>query len=184
MEKENQRVVLTKRLLKDSLLELMKTKSIQNVSVKELCDVSGINRSTFYNHYDSPNELLGEIEDKAIEDMNRIWMTKSNIPVNKRVEHICLYIRENSDLFKLLLRDSDASSDFPIKLMKTTCEQLDSDHVLINVKDKQEIELLKTFLANGAYYMIRQWMLDEVDKSPKEIGELFQKIVSSGIIRK
>ena len=50
-EKQNQRVALTKRLLQESLLQLMKEKNIQNISVKELCEASGINRSTFYKHY-------------------------------------------------------------------------------------------------------------------------------------
>ena len=44
------RRTLTKRLIREALLELLKTKSIQKISVRELCDAAGINRTTFYNH--------------------------------------------------------------------------------------------------------------------------------------
>ena len=47
MQKENQRVMLTKQLLKESLIYLMKKKEIQKVSVSELCHNAGINRVTF-----------------------------------------------------------------------------------------------------------------------------------------
>ncbi|MCC8090140.1 MAG: TetR/AcrR family transcriptional regulator, partial [Oscillospiraceae bacterium] len=61
-KKENQRVMLTKRLLKDALIRLLNGKSIDEISVTELCRESGINRSTFYHHYGSPYDVLAERE--------------------------------------------------------------------------------------------------------------------------
>ncbi len=49
----NQRVMLTKRLIKESLLKILKSKKIHQVSVKELCIGAEINRSTFYEYYGS-----------------------------------------------------------------------------------------------------------------------------------
>ena len=57
MEKnENQRIKLTKRLLKESLLKLLTEKNIKKISVSELCQTAGINRSTFYNHYNQVHQ--------------------------------------------------------------------------------------------------------------------------------
>lgn len=58
---ENQRVRLTKTLLAQSLLELMKTKPVESVSVAELCRHAGINRTTFYKYYHTPEEVLQEV---------------------------------------------------------------------------------------------------------------------------
>ena len=60
-QKENQRIALTKKLLQEGLLRLLETKSLDKISVTELCRESGINRATFYNHYNSPQELLTDI---------------------------------------------------------------------------------------------------------------------------
>lgn len=54
---ENQRIKLTKRLLR-----LLAKKDIQHITVSELCDGAEINRSTLYNHYVCPVDALAEIE--------------------------------------------------------------------------------------------------------------------------
>lgn len=47
-KKENQRIMLTKRLLKESLIEMLAKKSIKKISVSELCTAAGINRDMLY----------------------------------------------------------------------------------------------------------------------------------------
>ena len=61
-EKINQRVAVTKRLLKESLIEILSKKTIRKVTVTELCLRAGINRSTFYAHYRIPSDILTEIK--------------------------------------------------------------------------------------------------------------------------
>ena len=51
--KENQRMVVTKRMLKEWLL-----RPLDNIHVNELCRESGINRATFYRHYETPQDVL------------------------------------------------------------------------------------------------------------------------------
>ena len=88
MKKENQRVKLTKKLLKQSLLDIMDKKPVGSISVIELCEKAEINRSTFYNHYGCPNDVLYDIECDFVEDLEQIW-TKNNdkeYPIEKRVE--------------------------------------------------------------------------------------------------
>ena len=71
-QKENQRIALTKKLLQEGLLRLLETKTLDKISVTELCKESGINRATFYNHYTSPFDLLNSVEDKLAENLRGI----------------------------------------------------------------------------------------------------------------
>jgi hypothetical protein len=48
--KTDRRVRLTKQIIKESLVELMRDHPIYRVSVKMLCEAADINRSTFYAH--------------------------------------------------------------------------------------------------------------------------------------
>lgn len=59
--KDDHRVRLTKMLLHDSMLELMKDRPAGKVTVKELCEKAGVNRATFYAHYPDTYALLDEI---------------------------------------------------------------------------------------------------------------------------
>ena len=58
---------MTKRMLYASLLELLKEKPIGSITVKEIVDGAGINRGTFYLHYDSPLSLLKEMQNSFVQ---------------------------------------------------------------------------------------------------------------------
>ena len=64
--KEDQRIRLSKQLLRNALLELLKEKHISKVSVREICERAQINRTTFYKYYGSQYELLEDIENMLI----------------------------------------------------------------------------------------------------------------------
>lgn len=51
MEKIDLRVVKTKENITHSFLELLEKKSIEKITVKELCEKARISRNTFYQHY-------------------------------------------------------------------------------------------------------------------------------------
>ena len=51
----------TKKAIMLSLLELLKTKSIDKVTVKDICDECEINRNTFYYYYKDIYDVLNSI---------------------------------------------------------------------------------------------------------------------------
>ena len=72
MEKQNQRIMLTKRLIHTAFLHLLRNKSIREISIRELCNEAGINRTTFYNHYGSQYDVFTEIADRYLEDISAV----------------------------------------------------------------------------------------------------------------
>ena len=60
--KDNQRTIITKRMLKEGLLRLLKTKPLDKINIVELCNESGINRTTFYRHYELPKYIINEMQ--------------------------------------------------------------------------------------------------------------------------
>jgi len=60
---ENQRVRLTKKLFRDSLIALLRKKKIYQITVSELCAAAELNRSSFYKHYGNVYDVLAELED-------------------------------------------------------------------------------------------------------------------------
>lgn len=67
----DRRVRKTKSQLRAGLAQLMREKSIREITVKELVDKVDINRSTFYLHYSDIPGMLKEIEDEILEEMGR-----------------------------------------------------------------------------------------------------------------
>ncbi|WP_415996060.1 TetR/AcrR family transcriptional regulator [Gordonibacter pamelaeae] len=61
---ENQRVRLSKALLKEALVRLLETKPLDKITIYELCAEAQINRTTFYKYYGSQGDVLKDIENE------------------------------------------------------------------------------------------------------------------------
>ena len=57
-KKDDLRVIKTRKLIYQTLLELMKEKTFEEIKVSDICSKAMINRSTFYAHYEDKYELL------------------------------------------------------------------------------------------------------------------------------
>ena len=75
MKRNDRRVRKTRAQLQKSLIELMKTKNIKDITVKELVDLADINRSTFYLHYNNINDILKEMEQTLETEINQFFLT-------------------------------------------------------------------------------------------------------------
>lgn len=58
MKKQDLRIMKTKKALYESLIQLMKEKTFEEIRVSDICELALINRSTFYAHFDDKYELL------------------------------------------------------------------------------------------------------------------------------
>lgn len=67
MNKAESKYFNTAKLMDTALLYLLEKKDFDKITVKEICEKAGVNRSTFYLHYESTEDLLLE----TVEDLNR-----------------------------------------------------------------------------------------------------------------
>lgn len=58
----------------NALLKLLEKKDLEYITVKEICENAGVNRSTFYLHYETIDDLLSE----SIEYMNDHFQSYMN----------------------------------------------------------------------------------------------------------
>ncbi len=66
---EDRRVVRTRRSIEEAFLALRKKKALERITVRELCDAAGINKSTFYTHYRDIYDLSDAIETQIARDI-------------------------------------------------------------------------------------------------------------------
>lgn len=57
-KQEDRRIQKTKKLLADSLAQLMVEKGFEAITVQDIIDKANVGRSTFYAHYESKEKLL------------------------------------------------------------------------------------------------------------------------------
>ena len=179
---ENQRIRLTKQLLKDALLRLMERKPLADVGVSELCKEAGINHTTFYNHYGNPADLFEETEQEFFREVReRLAEREEGGPVAlaEHVETICAYLRENERLAKLVFA---GGGDVPESVVLLSGLEPEGDDGPLAAYDAVTRKLLMTYLTHGVYSLVRQWLLEDVDKSPAEMGALAEQVATRGWI--
>lgn len=86
----DRRTIYTVNVIKDSFLELIQDKPYSKISIKEICKVADISRSTFYLHFKSINDVLNAILDDAIKMTSPDYLKISNFSID--------YLKENESL--------------------------------------------------------------------------------------
>lgn len=96
--KDDQRIALTKRLLREGLLRLLSKTDLNKISVTQLCIESGINRATFYRHYEEPRDILNDIKYEIFQEVSAFAeKAASKGDTRKWLELACCYFYEHSD---------------------------------------------------------------------------------------
>lgn len=179
--KENQRVAVTKRMLKEGMLRLLAEKPLEKIHVNELCRESGINRATFYRHYETPSDVLAELEmDITGELLLNISRQKpKNLQEAKKLlETLCTHVYNHAAVFKILFR-SNSDEDMRHKLMVFYQQlwELRKDEPQFASADQETIMLIITLMGGGCYCLLRYWIMYDVPKTPEEIAAILCNIV-------
>lgn len=181
--KNNQRTRLSKLLLKNALMDLLKEKgSVAKISVRELCDRAELNRSTFYAHYSKPNDLLNEIENEILtateEHLKKIG-EENDAGAHKCLLSFLKYIKANDKPFRTLLVDA-ADPDFRSCFMQQSIIQFVDN---LRVKFPREFEqYIFSYILNGNAGIIIQWMRSDYAIDENEIVNLLFAINESAIV--
>jgi len=184
-EKADRRIKYTKMMLKNGIIMLLEDNPISKITVKKLCEVADINRSTFYSHYTDVYDLLRQLELEVTMELTdfiseHIFTDKTEEIV--QVMNVMLeYIGENSDLFKVLLSENGDIS-FQRDLMRITQHKSITDlHNLKNI-NTQTSEFIQCFFLAGSISIIREWLQEGMTNSPREISELITKLLYEGLL--
>ncbi len=60
MNKNESKYFNTAIRMDEALISLLEKKDFEYITVKEICEIAGVNRSTFYLHYENTSDLLAE----------------------------------------------------------------------------------------------------------------------------
>jgi len=113
MNTNDRRVYKTKKALQDGLAELMLTKELHKITVRELSDHANVNRATFYAHYQDIYDLYDQMEVAAMDELREIL---ADYNYDDLYRLIIDYVYNNAKLSQLLLNKKlgfyDKLSDF------------------------------------------------------------------------
>ncbi len=169
---ENRRVRLTKQMIKDSFIDLLKEKNIRKITVRELCQVADVNRATFYKYYKDPYDLMDEIMSEFKENVN-IYLGEVDLDMVTNLTKALQYIADNRDICNMFLFNN------PEEYIPTSILSLPSvsASILQNFPDDDSTSLYtREFVISGSYSVIVKWMSNDCKEPALEIAELIQEL--------
>lgn len=186
MGKEDQRIRLTKRLLKETLIEMLGEEGIEKISVTALCSKAEINRSTFYQHYGSPKDVLLDIErDFSEKTVRLIQESDPHADFEQRLTKVCTYIHDNAEMQKRIFRNTP-DDELAKVFIDSDLPFWDSSIYFQTEDNTDEISraLTRVFVNYGSFHVIREWVLKDIPKSPEEVAAIICNIAADHDLRR
>ena len=182
-EKKDLRYSRTDRLLQEAFLELLKVKSVDRITIRDLTERAGINRCTFYHHYQDIYDLLEQIEDGVMEhvlEMMRGFHPNREEDVSRRYfECFCQYIYENRTVYCVLTNGQE--SRFIKKLLKMISEYMAGLSGKENDGDKLSREYAVAYSIGGVVGVLHKWMKEGFESPPEMVAGFISNVFLNGM---
>ena len=173
--KQSRKTKYTQKALKDSLIELMKEKSISEITITELCENADVNRTTFYAHYADQFQLLRSIEDETLSWVKETIAGFSGKTDKKdfisSIEKVFEYLIENKNHIQVLMSEQGDIA-FQRSLLAVVYEQCGTWLINDLNIDLAKSELHFVFLVNGSVGLIQHWLKNGMKETANEMSEI------------
>jgi len=182
--REDHRVRYTRKILKDSLISLMKEHPITNIGIKEICACAEISRSTFYVYYENVYHLLEEIEGELFEYFNDL-LKQIDVSVKRNSRK---YLSAYKDKFMefisdknnplLVLLSENGDINFQKKFFQKLIDQVRK--IIQNTVKNPDIhihEAYSVFYIHGTIGLIQYLLKNNLRIPNSTLAEVFDKMI-------
>jgi AcrR family transcriptional regulator len=160
-----------KSYISESLMLLMRKKSFADISIGEITDKAGVNRSSSYRNFNSKEDIIKFYFNKIIYELVEKVKDSKGMSLNeylvKMFSHFYQYKKE------LLLIDKNKLSHLILDTLTETFTGLR--------KQQAFEEKFRTYYhTGGVYNSFLLWFADEMSVSPEKMAELSCNILPKG----
>ncbi len=170
------RIQKTKRSIYNAFIELRAKKPLEKLTVKELCEKSQINKSTFYVYYHDVYDLSDKIEDEVISEIMKSLSDTEEILANPALfsERLFLAYTSHQSLIKIVF-DGSRSDMLPQKIESAIKDAVFSRYP--QYKEDIDFNVRLTYSIYGSFYTYKEYSQCTDDHTHKVIAELSEKVL-------
>lgn len=178
-EKKDRRVKYTIMMLNNALIELLQKEHISKISVKALCEMADVNRSTFYSHFSDQYDLLRYTNHEVIKNIKN-HLDKQHLDRKKPIsietlDQLLVYVKENANLFKALLSDN-CDPDIQKEIMNALMVYQTYEGI-----DTRTRNYLAAYGLTGCISVLQLWLRDGMPESTTRMAEIIIQAIDKGI---
>ncbi len=122
--KGNQRYKATKLAIRQVAIDMLENRAPAELNVREICQRVGINRSTFYLHFQDVYDMLDKFEADMSSEMVAEFTREGTRNLSEGFEHIFEFVRANASFYRAQLRNPTRKHIFPFVLPADYAERV------------------------------------------------------------
>lgn len=174
--KGNRRTLYTKKIIKESIIELLQEKEIHQITVTDICNKAEINRGTFYTHYKDAYDLLQSMEDELFDQILKYALeTPLETHLNTLLINVFDLIAQNKQLCKILFCKQRGSK--VLDRILYIAYKLDIDKLVGNPDlNDVYINYLIKYSIGGIISVIQVWLENDLRESPSDLVNFLNNV--------
>lgn len=165
---QNRKVRITKRAIREALVELLQTSPLSDISVTTLCDHADVNRSTFYSHYENLYGVLEEIEQSFLQHVSYIRGSVPKEENQRQFDGYMEYIAQHRDEFLALLSNGRIVEKIAAQALSIYKE----DNPGIDSETLSRHTFFIQYACAGTYQLLKQWLEHPQVYSPQTMSSI------------
>jgi AcrR family transcriptional regulator len=170
----DRRVLRTRRMLREALIELIIERGWDNLSVQDVCDRADVGRSTFYTHFGDMEELLlGGFDD--LRKMLRAQKSSSGEKLGF-VRGLIEHAHEHSQLFRAIV--GKRAGHAIEKRFRQTVISLVRDDLAEHGFAGRALEVTTYFVAGALVELLTWWVDARNSLAPAELEVMFRRLTT------
>ena len=177
-QKNNQRFQETDKAIRDFFVDRLQEKKISQITVREICEGVGINRSSFYLHYVDVYALLEaigyEVGKEMFEDFGKA-AEKSNLYFSEEYLLIVLrHVRKHAVIYGAYVENAGmASIEKGYQILFT--EIFKPYFRKLGIQSEHRMEYHFEFVKNGFFAVLRRWLQYNCEETPEEMAQIIMQ---------
>lgn len=170
----NMRYRFTEEIIEKAVLNLLKYKNYDSFSVKDICTEAGINRSSFYAHYQDINDFMIKFESRLAKKQQEIWKPANTLAVFDNGTFVAFFsfIKEYRLFYKAFLK-SHIPSFIADDMLKKHRELFKQNLFRRNISyTDAEIDYHLNYFGGGLKAICGRWLQNDCKESPEEMAKI------------
>ena len=178
-DKQDRRSQRTRHLLSAALVELIREKDYNAITVSDIIERANVGRSTFYAHFHDKDDLfVGEL-DRVVDLLGHRIPSQDERPFFPSLG-LFQHVGEEYELYKALLWTPGI--DLLIKHMqKSLTQRIEQGLQNSGTEYEVPIPILANFISGSFLTVLKWWLENKMIYSPREIDEIFRRLIRTGL---
>jgi AcrR family transcriptional regulator len=170
----------TKNEIKKSFIALLNEKEFDKITIKEISKKCGINRNTFYYHYEDIYALL---DDVLMTEVNNVINDCNNESVNQRFIESIEFASKNKVALYHIFNSSNKEefNNYLIKVVDVLLKHyIKQNNLLVTVSDAEEDIIIK-FYIGAISYLITDWFKNGMKNEPTYVIDKLVDLIGKSL---